>query len=142
MIILNTLTTAVSEYSLSPQSITPTHMGDANGLYRFGGDLDGDQPIVSEVVTGTTLLDSSLKKRVAMVYFSMKGEGVGELIVRGESEDYRYSFPVRETGQSRCQPGQGIRENYLAFGLTNPDGDNFQLDRIEVEVTQSKTRRV
>ena len=141
MIVMNTLTAAVSEHSLAPQSITPTHMGDASGLYLLGGGLDDTAPIVSEIITGKTEFGSSLKKVAQMVYFAMRGEGYGELIVRG-SEEYRYSFPVRDSGQSRCQPGKGIRENYLAFGYSNPDGDYFQIDRIEVLVAESKTRRV
>ena len=141
MIVLNTLVAAVTEYSLAPQSITPTHMGDASGLYLLGGDLDGTAPIVSEIVTGKTEFGSSLKKVPQMVYFAMRGEGYGELIVRG-SEEYRYSFPVRSSGQSRCPPGKGIRENYLAFGYSNPDGDDFLIDRIEVLGAESKTRRV
>lgn len=142
MIIFNTLTTSVSEYSLAPQSITPTHMGDALGLYLLGGDLDDTQPVIGEVITGGTQWGESLKKHVEMVYFAMTGDGDGELIVRGKVVDYRYSFPIRATGQSRAQPGKGIRENYLAFGFSNPDGYYFQLDRIEVLVAQSKTRRV
>jgi hypothetical protein len=141
MIILNTLTSAVSTYTLSPQSITPTHMGDASGLYAFGGDLDDDQPIVAEIVTGMTNWDSSLKKHLDLVYFSLTGSD-GDLIVRGKKADYTYPFVVRESGQSRAKPGMGIRENYLAFGYRNPAGGDFQLDRIEVSVAQSKARRV
>ena len=142
MIVMNTLNAAVTEYDLTTQSITPTHMGDATGLYAFGGELDSTAPIVSCVVTGDTEWGESLKKHVEMVYFAMTGEGDGELIVRGKVVDYRYSFPIRATGQSRQNPGKGIRENYLAFGFGNPGGDYFQLDRIEVLVAQSKTRRV
>ena len=139
MIILNTLNGAVTEYSLSPQSITPTHMGDALGLYAFGGSLDGTAAIQAEVITGDTLWESSLKKHIDMVYFSLTGSD-GELIVKGKSAEYRYSFPVRASGQSRCKPGMGIRENYLAFGFASEE--DFQLDRIEVSAAQSKTRRV
>lgn len=142
MIVLNTLTHAVSEYNWTFQSITPTHAGDAAGLYALGGELDDTQPIVAEVVTGTTLFDSSLKKHTEMVYFSVTGEGSGELIVRGKSDEYRYTFPIRPSGQSRQQPGKGIRENYLAYGFSKPDGEHFRLDRIEALIAQSKTRRV
>lgn len=141
-IVLNTLAVSVTEYDLAPQSITPTHMGDATGLYLLGGDLDGTAPIVATLVTGTTELGSSLKKRVDMVYFAVRGEGEGELVLRGKNSEYRYSFPLRPSGESRCPPGKGIRENYLAFGFSNPDGEDFQLDRIEVLVAQSTTRRV
>lgn len=142
MIILNTLNAAVTEYDLTAQSITPTHMGDAAGLYAFGGDLDATAPIVAEVLTGDTLWDSSVKKQLSMVYFSLRGEGDGEAIIKGRKDEYRYAFPVQASGQSRAMPGKGIRENYLAFGYSNAGGDNFQLDRIEVLVASSKTRRV
>lgn len=143
MIVMNTLTGAVSEYTnYAFDSLTNTLAGDATGLYTLGGDTDNGTEIVSEVVTGKTLWGSSLKKRLDHVYFSMKGEGSGELIVRGEADDYRYVFPVRASGQSRSVPGKGIRENYLAFGFSNPDGEDFTLDRIEVVVAQSKSRRV
>ena len=143
MIVMNTLTGAVSEYTnFAFDSLTDTHAGNATGLYTLGGDTDNGAEIVSEVVTGKTLWDSSLKKRLDHVYFSMKGEGTGELIVRGEADDYRYAFPVRASGQSRATPGKGIRENYLAFGFSNANGDAFTMDRIEVGVAQSQNRRV
>ena len=112
------------------------------GLYLLGGDLDGTQPIVSEVIGGDTLLGDSHKKRVEMVYYSVTGAGSGESVVRGKSAEYRYAFPIRSSGQSRSKPGQGIRENYLAFGFSNLDGEDFQLDRIEVLIASSTTRRV
>lgn len=148
-IVMNTLTGAVTEYADFPfDSITETHAGNAAGLYTLGGDTDNGDAIVAEVLTGETLWDSSLKKRVEMVYFSIpEGSGEGELIVKardrmGDEAEYRYGFPVRAAGQSRAQPGKGIRENYLTFGFSNPAGDAFTLDRIEVAVAQSKTRRV
>lgn len=142
-IAFNTLTGAVTEYTgFGFQSITPTHAGSAAGLFTLGGDTDAGQPIVAQVTTGKQLWGGSLKKTAQMVYFSLKGEGTSTLTVAGESAAYSYSFPVRATGESRCKPGQGIRENYLAFGYSNTDGAPFQLDRIEVLVAESKTRRV
>ena len=59
-----------------------------------------------------------------------------------ENPDYESAFPAIETGESRAQPGRGIRETYLSFGLSNTDGQEFRLDNIEVEETTSTTRRV
>ena len=141
-IVLNTLTGAVSEYSnFEFQSITPTHGGSVTGLYALGGNLDVAAPIVSTVTTGKTLWGGTLKKRVEMVFFAMKGAGIAALTVIGQAVSYTYPFPVRAAGESRSKPGQGIRENYLAFSFSNPDGEDFQLDRIEVSVAQSTTRR-
>lgn len=142
-IVLNTLTGAVTEYTgFGFQSITPTHAGSAAGLFQLGGDTDAGAPIVANVLTGKQLWGESLKKFIEMVYFSLKGSGTSRMTVVGESAAYSYDFPVRPSGQSRSKPGGGIRENYLAFGYSNKDGANFQLDRIEVLVRESKNRRV
>lgn len=141
-IALNTLTGSVSEYSgFEFQSITPTHAGSATGLYALGGNTDATQPIVSTVTTGKTLWSTSLKKRIDMVFFALQGAGNAALTVLGKIASYTYPFPVRASGESRAKPGQGIRENYLAFSFSNTDGNDFRLDRIEVAVGQSDTRR-
>ena len=142
MIVMNTLTGAVSEYDWTFQSITPTHAGSATGLFSLGGDLDGTAKIIPEITTAKPLWEDSLKSHMKMVYFSVTGEGDGELIVQGKNDEWRYDFPLRDSGQSRCQPGLGIRENYLALGFSKPDGEQFTLDRIEAIDAKSTTRRV
>ena len=142
-IVFNPLTGAVAEYTgFGFQSITPTHAGSATGLFALGGDTDAGLPIVAHATTGKQLWDSSLKKTAQVVYFSIKGSGTSTMTLTGENGSHSYPFPVRPAGQSRAVPGKGVRENYLAFGYSNSDGAHFQLDRIEVLVAESKTRRV
>ena len=142
-IICNTLTGAVSEYTRHTfQSITPTHAGDATGLFAMGGDTDDGLPIVADIRLPPTLRGSTLKKHLDMVYLSMSGQGTAEFTVFGKTQDWAYEFPLRDSGQTRCKPGGGIRENYLGFGLTTPQGQAFTLDRVEVLLLESKTRRV
>jgi hypothetical protein len=141
-IVMNTLTGAVSEYSnFDFHAITATHGGSALGLYLLGGDLDLTAKVVAEVATGRLLWNTSAKKYLDHVYFSIEGSGVSTMRVYGEVT-YSYTFPVRAGGESRAVPGRGIRENYLAFGYSNTDGSNFVLDRIEVGVSASTNRRV
>lgn len=144
MIVLNTLTGAVSEYTRHAfHSLTPTHAGAATGLYEFGGDTDDGLPIVSSIRLPATLRESTLKKHLSMVYVSMQGQGEAQLTVHGPgATQWDYGFPLRTSGQTRCAVGRGIRENYLGFGLGNPDGQAFTLDRVEVLVHESKNRRV
>ena len=142
-IVCNTLTGAVSEYTRHNfQSVTPTHAGSATGLYAFGGDTDDGLPIVADIRLPPTLRDSTLKKYLNMVYLSMSGQGAAEFTVFGKAQDWAYEFPLRDSGQTRCKPGGGIRENYLGFGLSNPQGQAFTLDRVEVLLLESKNRRV
>lgn len=142
-IVCNTLNGAVSEYTRHDfQSITPTHAGSALGLYAFGGDTDDGLPIVADIRLPPTLRGSTLKKHLDMVYLSMTGTGSAQLTVFGKTENWTYQFPLRDSGQTRCKPGGGIRENYLGFGLTTPQGQAFTLDRVEVLLLESKNRRV
>lgn len=62
--------------------------------------------------------------------------------MHGARHSWAYSFPLRPSGQTRCQVGRGIRENYLGFSLGNPAGQAFSLDRVEILNLASKTRRV
>lgn len=142
-IVCNTITGAVSEYTRHMfQSVTPTHAGSATGLYAFGGDTDDGLPIVADIRLPSTLRGSTLKKHLDMVYLSMTGTGSAQLTVFGKTENWAYQFPLRDSGQTRCKPGGGIRENYLGFGLTTPQGQAFTLDRVEVLLLESKNRRV
>lgn len=142
-IVCNTLNGAVTEYTRHTfQSITPTHGGSASGLYELGGDTDDGLPIVARMRLPATLRESTLKKLMDMAYLSMHGEGTAEFTVYGKAEDWTYTFPLRDSGQTRCVVGRGIRENYVGFGLATPDGQAFTLDRIEVLVHSSKTRRI
>lgn len=141
-IVMNTLNGAVTEYDWAFQSLIPAHAGDATGLYALGGDADGDLPILAHATTGSGHWGTTLKKHIAAVYFAMRGAGSGQLTVHCKDRDYAYGFPIRATGESRALVGRGIRENYLAFTFENPGGDDFTIDRIEVLVNESKTRRI
>lgn len=142
-IICNTITGAISEYgSFGFQSVIPTHAGSAVGLYELTGDTDDGALIVSRVLTGKPQWGTSFKKMFRKIFFGLKGTGEFSAIVAGESDEYTYPFTAVATGESRAQPGRGIRETYLAVGFTNPFGQQFQLDNIEPINTTSKDRRV
>lgn len=141
-IVCNTLTGAVSEYDWPAfQSITPTHAGDAAGLFELVGDTDNGQPIVSTIGLPPTLRESTLKHYLRMAYFSMLGSGEAEFTVLGRPSSWTYTFGLRASGQTRCEVGRGIRENYLGFEIKTR-GQAFSLDRIEIMDVESKTRRV
>lgn len=143
-IVLNTLNGAVTEYSnFDFDGITPTHAGSAAGLFALGGNLDVAAKIVATVKTPRKDWGSSLKKAVDLVFLSIKGNGTAKFTVQGEAvaTQYSYDFLLLASGETRCKLGRGIRENSMAFGLTTPSGQDFQLDRIEVSVTSSNQRR-
>lgn len=143
MIICNTLNGAVTEYDWPAfQSITATHAGSASGLFAFGGDTDVGEPIVAEIRLPATLRGNSFKKHILGVFLSMRGTGSARFSVYGPGADrWDYPFLLVSSGQTRAQPGRGIRQNYLGFGVSNPAGQAFTIDRIEVVEAPSKTRR-
>ena len=141
-IVLNLKNGAVTEYSgFDFHAITPTHAGSSLGLYELGGNTDARAPIVATIKTGKSLWGSSLKKFVDLVFLAIKSAGTGRVLIDGENTPYGFSFPIDPRGESRCKTARGIKENYLAFGFTNPAGQDFQIDRMEANVTPSKTRR-
>lgn len=141
-IVVNTLTGAVSEYDWAFQSITPTHAGDATGLFLLGGDTDNENLIISRIQTGKLNWGGSLKKYLSKLFFGLKGSGAFRTHVSGENDDYTYRFVAANKGVSRAQPGRGIRESYLSFGFSNYLGQDFELDNIEVIEATSTSRRV
>lgn len=142
-IVLNTLNGAVTEYSdLGFDSITQDHAGSANGLLHLSGTTDNGLPIASVVETGKGFLGDIKKKTPDIVFVGVKAVGANmRLTVLGETGAWSYGMAVLAGGVSRCVPGRGIRENYLAFRLENPQGEDFTLDFIQVPTKASDTRR-
>lgn len=140
-IVVNTNNGAVTEYDWPFTSLAASHGASDAGVFALGGDADDTAPIASRVMTGRTLQNDSRQKLLDTVFFGMHGDGQGTLLVSGEGPEYQYPFAVRAKGESRAQPGRGIRENYLAVGFANVDGADFSIDSIEAPMATSKTRR-
>lgn len=141
-IVLNTLAGAVTRYDWAFQSLTPSHAGDATGLYALGGEDDAGLPITARVDTGLRMWSSSLKRSLAAVFISILGGVECALTVCAPAaQSWTYRFPVRANGVSRCPVGKGIRENYLGFALETEGGPHFFIDRIEALEAVSVSRR-
>ncbi|RYF57874.1 MAG: hypothetical protein EOO27_14265 [Comamonadaceae bacterium] len=143
-IVCNTLTGAVSEYTrYAFQSITPRYGGSATGLFELVGETDDGLPIVANLRLPATLQETTLKKHLGMVFLSMHGGGCARFTVFGmpAPAQWHYSFSLLRAGVTRAEPGRGICENYMGFGVSTPAGQRFTLDRIEVLALESKQRR-
>lgn len=145
-VVMNTLNAAVTEYDWSFQSITPTHAGDAAGLYLLGGDTDNagslaPTPIAATVTTGITNWGTSLKKTPEAAFLALRGAGGGLFHVHCPGVSYAYPVVVQADGQTRANPGLGIKQAYLGFGYSNVAGADFHLDRIEIPLVESDSRR-
>ena len=142
-IVLNTKNGAVTEYTnWAFDSISPNHAVSSAGVFSLGGDTDNGTVINGVFTTGKKLWGTSFKKQLQAAYFSFTGLGIGNLTVFGETRSYSYVVPPTTTGEARVMLGRGMRENYFQFSYTNPQGDAFTIDSIDIPFGTSKNRRV
>ena len=144
-IVCNTMNGAVTEYTgYAFQSITPTHAGDALGLYALGGDTDAGRPIVAQFSLPVVLNDEGRRKLLDVAYIY----GVGVTAMEFTVECFngtRWVYQPKDradTGNARFQLGRGIRDNYTGFTVRSPAGQGFSVDRVELNMQPSKTRRI
>jgi hypothetical protein len=141
-IVMNTLTGAVCEYTgFGFQSITPTHAGNASGLFAIGGNTDDGLPIVASIRTAMSTWDTESKKSLSLAWIGVEGAGQFSFQVVTKLATYTYPAIGNTQGQTRAKAGRGIKSNYLAFGFSNPSGQTFTLDFIHIPITLSKNRR-
>jgi hypothetical protein len=139
-IVMNTLTSAVTEYDWDFQSLTPTHAGNDDGLAELGGERDAGEPIAATYMLGDTTHGTRAKKRPLYVYFGIRGGTTGLLRVASLTEEWAYDFQILAKGVSRAQPGRGIRETHLGIGFRNVGGADFEIDQMDPEFTSDKAR--
>ncbi|WP_284335445.1 hypothetical protein [Comamonas sp. NoAH] len=108
------------------------------GLFAVGGATDDGQLIVAHAITPPLLQQNLQKKRLAAVYVAAQAEGEMQVHVHGQSNQWDYPMHIRVGGMSRATPGRGICESYLAVGISNPQGQAFEIDSIAAEVVLSQ----
>lgn len=142
LIVLNTLTTAVTEHDIGVHAMSANFFADETALYSRGGDTDNGTQIDAKIDTGCTDWGDSRFKLLECAYFSTVGSGSAFFNVRTQlGTIYSYNFALRDSGESHSKVGRGLRENRYAFGFANIGGADFRLDGMEVLIAQSSTRR-
>lgn len=116
-----------------------------NTVQTGSEDTDAGRPIAAQATSPVSQHKSSLIKGLAMVYVSTPREqvqGLDVLVELPSGQCYAYPLQMQSHGVARAQPGRGIRESYLGFGVRNVAGADFEIERIEVQTHASATRRV
>ncbi len=113
-----------------------------DGVYALTGDTDNGVPILAEVRTFKTDFRTSNLKRTPYVYLAGRVDGGMQVGVQA-NEGEEYFFPAattRELGTQavRAKIAQGIRGNYFGFAVTNPDGENFDIEKVHVLLDNTK----
>lgn len=146
-IVMNTMTGAVTEYgaSFAFNSITATHAADGAKLYALGGDTDAGAPIEAKWL-GPQLGGLELR-RPDQVYVGLRAPAGSTCKVRvvagghaARGTEWQYDVAVQAAGISRCRnPGRGIRENYLAYGLIG--SVPYVVSQFQIDEVNSQQRR-
>lgn len=113
------------------------------GLYELGGDDDDGAPIAAWVDLGQRNFGSMLLKGISNAYLTASSDA--KLTVRVTTpEGLAYTYQARRAGTAmqaqRVDFGRGLRATYLNLELTNGGSGDFDLERLEFVVNESKRR--
>jgi hypothetical protein len=149
-LVVNTTTRAPSRYAghsfNSFAKIGDTYYGAAaDGLYALSGSTDAGTAIIASVLTMSTNAGSIQQKNVPTAYVGVRASGAIQLnVTTDDGIAHQYTL-TEHSGDSvhneRVLLGKGARGAYWQFELTNPDGQDFEVDYLEI-LPVILTRRV
>jgi len=109
----------------------------ADGLYELTGNTFNGDPIISVVQTGESDVgEPSLKRTRHLNIAGRLSRDLGVTVYANEDEAGSFTYDPVEGGarNTRVTLGRGIEARYLAFGLTNTDGQDFEIHELAPEI--------
>lgn len=151
---MNTRTNAVTEYRNvnfnSAVNIGRKYIAaNETGLYELDGPTDeGNVPVVSRLDGGYFQANGGKTAGLKGVYLGAGGQGPasahgnwGLTITMGDGNEYVYAAPSNPgLMTSKFNMGKGLHARYIAWSLTNLDGQDFDLDTLEFVPSMSGRR--
>jgi hypothetical protein len=131
-----------SNYTFNSLAYSPDEMlgCNDNGLYILDGDTDAGENIDAHITSLMLDFDTTKLKRMSTAYIGYTS--TGELLLKVRSEEQgiyteRWYAAREDTAQpapsqNRMKIGKGLRSRYWTFELTNVDGSDFELDKVEL----------
>jgi len=117
--------------------------GDS-GLYELTGDTDAGRPIRAWADLGQRNFGTTMLKGISNAYLTASSDA--RLVVKVTTpEGQTYSYRARAAGPMQAQRvdfGRGLRATYLNLEITNDEGGDFDLERLEFVVQASNNRRI
>lgn len=133
----------VTEYDATFTGLAGDYEALDDGVYRVDGALDVATPFVSSFAVAPVSKVGGVKRVPRYAYLQADTDATFHCAVKdsaGTSYSYRASI---ESGRvQRVVFGRGIRDNYLGFTFTNPQGEAFRLDHLEIVTDKSVQRKV
>jgi hypothetical protein len=109
----------------------------ADGLYELTGNNFNGDPIIAVVQTGESDMgEPSLKRTRHLNIAGRISRDLGVTVYARENEVEEFSYDPVEGGarNTRVTLGRGLEARYLSFGITNTDGQDFEIHELAPEV--------
>lgn len=117
------------------------------GLFRLDSDTDEGVPIIASALTPIVNMGTDLKKRLPEIYLTARS--AGSLVVRlihdehTEQEQDSHGSGMEYLKERRVQLGRAssLDFNRVQMEITNPDGLDFEILKVEADPIASSNRR-
>lgn len=146
--VINTETKGISEYNNYNFNSMSENLGaTSTGIYSLIGDNDAGVPIDALIKTGLMDFGNSREKQVPYAYIGLNKEG--EMLLKtivdykGTRKERWYAVnpkAVSSTDTVRIKMGKGVKSRFWQFELSNKNGQDFELDSIEMIALTLKRR--
>lgn len=138
-------TLGVTEYSSEFNGLADGFQTTPTGLFAVGGDLDDEAPFVGRFAFGAMSDDSRLKRYPDRCYVQAECEGAMRCEVTTLADGaatYTYEEGLRTGRNRRFIFGRGIRDSYIGLAFSNPGGEAFRVDSVELVDRSTDARKV
>lgn len=135
-------TQGITEYSAAYTGLSGNFESGATGIYAVAGTTDNGAPIVSSFSLGVGSDGNRLLRTPDRAYVQADSEAVMHCVVTTSRDSFDYDETFRLNRMRRFIFGRGIRDSYLGFTFSNPDGAPFLIDSVEINDYASRQRKV
>lgn len=114
-----------------------TYLGaNNNGLFELVGTTDNNTIITAEFAPALTDFNIHNSKRLYVAYFGLETDDDLQVQIYADEELKKtYTLVANKTGQQRIRQriGWDAKGRYWSFTISNPKGNHFAVDAIDVQ---------
>ena len=143
-VVLNTRLKGVSRYEGLAANSFAAFAGlqlaaTPDGIVALMGETDLGAPIAARILSGTSDLGASERKRVEAAFVGYRAGGEMEMtLITDEHHEYTYRMVPRQIADAihatRVKFGRGVDGRYWQWGIANTNGGAFDLASVQMNV--------
>lgn len=139
-LVMNLTTLGVTEYDAACTGISGDFEASSEGLFKLAETPD---PRRASWAFGLQLEKEGRQQRPKYLYLFGQGlDGIEADVADTRGNTYTYPLNMRHDNVGRIQFGQGIRDNYLQVTVARESTEPLLIDRLELDMLTSSTRRL